>query len=180
MQRLNRQSYLDQLILFRDKQLIKVITGVRRCGKSTLLQIYQDYLRAQGVPSERIVSVNLEDYDFAALRDPDALHTYCKERLAAGEMTYIFIDEIQHCADFPAVIDSLFLRKDVDIYLTGSNAYMLSGEIATLLSGRYVEIGMLPLSFAEFVLATGSGGSLSEKYRAYIQNGSFPFALELR
>ena len=180
MQRLNRQEYLDRLILFRDKHLIKVVTGVRRCGKSTLLQIYEDYLRGQGVPEERIVAVNLEDYDFFPLRDPAALHAYIKDRLAPDAMTYVFIDEIQHCADFPQVIDSLYLRKNADIYLTGSNAYMLSGEIATLIAGRYVEIRMLPLSFREYVLATGGQNDLAKSYTAYLQGSSFPYALELR
>ena len=144
--RLERKEYLDKLIGFRDKQLIKVVTGVRRCGKSTLLEIYQDYLRTNGVKEEQIVAINLEDFDFFSLREPAALHAYIKERLVPGKMTYVFVDEIQHCAGFPAVIDSLYIRKNIDVYLTGSNAYMLSGEIATLISGRYVEIKILPLS----------------------------------
>ena len=179
-QRLERKEYLNKLIDFRDKQLIKVVTGVRRCGKSTLLEIYQDHLREKGVDDSQIVSVNLEDYDFFSLREPAALHAYIKDRLIPGKMTYVFVDEIQHCTDFPAVIDSLYIRKNVDLYLTGSNAYMLSSEIATLISGRYVEIRMLPLSFREYVLATGSEENLSAKYREYIQSSSFPYALELR
>lgn len=178
--RLERKEYLDKLIGFRDKQLIKVVTGVRRCGKSTLLEIYQDYLRANGVKEEQIIAVNLEDFDFFALREPAALHRYIKERLVPGEMTYVFVDEIQHCTDFPSVIDSLYIRKNVDVYLTGSNAYMLSSEIATLISGRYVEIKMLPLSFREYVLATGDNDNLGAKYRQYIQGSSFPYSLELK
>ena len=178
--RLERKEYLDKLIGFRDKQLIKVVTGVRRCGKSTLLEIYQDYLRANGVKEEQIIAVNLEDFDFFALREPAALHRYIKERLVPGKMTYVFVDEIQHCTDFPSVIDSLYIRKNVDVYLTGSNAYMLSGEIATLISGRYVEIKMLPLSFREYVLATGDNDNLGAKYREYIQGSSFPYSLELK
>ena len=180
LQRLDRKDYLDKLISFRDKQLIKVVTGVRRCGKSTLLEIYQDYLRANGVEENQIVSINLEDFDFFSLRDPAALHAYVKERLVPGKMTYVFVDEIQHCAEFPAVIDSLYIRKNVDVYLTGSNAYMLSSEIATLISGRYVEIKMLPLSFREYVLSTGNEDNLAAKYREYIQGSSFPYALELK
>lgn len=178
--RLERKEYLDKLIGFRDKQLIKVVTGVRRCGKSTLLEIYQDYLRANGVKEEQIIAVNLEDFDFFALREPAALHRYIKERLVPGKMTYVFVDEIQHCTDFPSVIDSLYIRKNVDVYLTGSNAYMLSSEIATLISGRYVEIKMLPLSFREYVLATGDNDNLGAKYRQYIQGSSFPYSLELK
>ena len=175
--RLERKEYLDKLIGFRDKQLIKVVTGVRRCGKSTLLEIYQDYLRANGVKEEQIIAVNLEDFDFFALREPAALHRYIKERLVPGKMTYVFV---QHCTDFPSVIDSLYIRKNVDVYLTGSNAYMLSGEIATLISGRYIEIKMLPLSFREYVLATGDNDNLGAKYREYIQGSSFPYSLELK
>ena len=178
--RLERKEYLDKLIGFRDKQLIKVVTGVRRCGKSTLLEIYQDYLRENGVKEEQIVAINLEDFDFFALREPAALHRYIKERLVPGKMTYVFVDEIQHCTDFPSVIDSLYIRKNVDVYLTGSNAYMLSSEIATLISGRYVEIKMLPLSFREYVLATGDNDNLGAKYREYIQGSSFPYSLELK
>ena len=178
--RLERKEYLDKLIGFRDKQLIKVVTGVRRCGKSTLLEIYQDYLRTNGVKEEQIIAINLEDFDFFALREPAALHRYIKERLVPGKMTYVFVDEIQHCTDFPSVIDSLYIRKNVDVYLTGSNAYMLSSEIATLISGRYVEIKMLPLSFREYVLATGDNDNLGAKYREYIQGSSFPYSLELK
>ena len=145
-----------------------------------MLEIYQDFLRTSGVEEKQIVAINLEDFDFFSLRDPAALHTYVKERLVPGTMTYVFVDEIQHCADFPAVIDSLYIRKNVDVYLTGSNAYMLSSEIATLLSGRYVEIKMLPLSFREYVLATGTGDNLAAKYREYIQGSSFPYALKLK
>ena len=178
--RLERKEYLDKLISFRDKQLIKVVTGVRRCGKSTLLEIYQDYLRANGVKDEQILAINLEDFDFFALREPVALHAYIKDRLVPGKMTYVFVDEIQHCTDFPSVIYSLYIRKNVDVYLTGSNAYMLSSEIATLISGRYVEIKMLPLSFREYELATGDNDSLAAKYREYVQGSSFPYALELK
>lgn len=178
--RLERKEYLDKLICFRDKQLIKVVTGVRRCGKSTLLEIFRDYLRTDGVDEKQIVSINLEDFDFFPLHEPAALHTYVRERIVPGKMTYVFIDEIQHCADFPAVIDSLFIRNNIDLYITGSNAYMLSGEIATLISGRYVEIKMLPLSFREYVLSSGSEDNLTAKYREYIQGSSFPYTLELQ
>ena len=177
--RINRDDYLNKLIAFQDKHIIKVITGVRRCGKSTLMAIFMDHLRAQGVADEQIIAVNFEDFDFYALRDPHALHNYLKERLQSGRMTYIFLDEVQRCEQFPDVVDSLTLRDNVDIYLTGSNATMLSSEIATLLSGRYVEIRMLPLSFKEFVDATNTHGNLPHAYRAYLETSSFPYALEL-
>ncbi len=179
IQRIERKQYLDKLIAFREKQLIKIITGVRRCGKSTLMEIYQDYLREQGVTAEQIVAVNLEDYDYYELRNPKALHSYLKERLVPGKTTYIFLDEIQHCEEFPRVVDSLYIKKGIDLYITGSNAYMLSSEIATLISGRYVEIKMLPLSFREYVDSTGNTNDLSRKYTSYLENSSFPYALEL-
>ena len=126
IQRIERKEYLDKLIAFRDKKIIKVVTGVRRCGKSTIMEIYQDYLREQGVTGEQIIAINLEDYDFYELRDPKKLHIYVKERLKENIMTYVFLDEIQHCEDFAGVIDSLHIKKNVDLYITGSNAYMLS------------------------------------------------------
>lgn len=177
--RIERKEYLDKLIAFKDKSIIKVITGVRRCGKSVLLELYIEYLLNQGVSEEQIVTINLEDYDYYELRDPAKLHSYVKERLKEDKMTYIFIDEVQHCEDFPRVIDSLFLKKNVDIYLTGSNAKLLSSEIATLISGRYVEISMLPLSFKEYSLTADASKSLSEKYLEYIEGSSFPYVLEL-
>ena len=179
VKRLERTEYLQKLIYFKDKQLIKVVTGVRRCGKSTLLEIFQDYLKANGTDASQILTINLENFDFFALHNPESLHTYIKKRLQPDKMTYIFIDEIQHCAEFPTVIDSLYIRNNVDIYVTGSNAYMLSGEIATLLSGRYVEIKMLPLSFKEYVKATDGANNLSQSYRNFIRHGAFPYTLAL-
>lgn len=178
--RIERKEYLDKLIAWKDRPVVKVITGVRRCGKSTLMEIYQDYLESQGIAREQLIAVNLEDYDFRSLREPDSLYGYIRDRLIPGKRMYVFLDEIQHCREFPDVVDSLHIKKDIDIYLTGSNAYMLSGEIATLLSGRYVEIRMLPLSFREYVSSTGSTEDLSRKYREYITAGAFPYVLELK
>lgn len=180
MRIIQREQYLSKLVAFRDKQIIKVVTGVRRCGKSTLMQIYQDYLKNNGVSDEQIIAINLEDFDFYELRDKAKLHAYIKERLVQDRQTYIFIDEVQQCEEFPIVIDSLYIKKNVDIYLTGSNAYMLSSEIATLLSGRYVEISMLPLSFKEYVTSTGDISDLSRKYNEYLESSSFPYLLELK
>lgn len=180
MRIIQREQYLSKLVAFRDKQIIKVVTGVRRCGKSTLMQIYQDYLKNNGVSDEQIIAINLEDFDFYELRDKAKLHAYIKERLVQDRQTYIFIDEVQQCEEFPIVIDSLYIKKNVDIYLTGSNAYMLSSEIATLLSGRYVEISMLPLSFKEYVMSTGDISDLSRKYNEYLESSSFPYVLELK
>lgn len=177
---LERKEYLNKLIAFKDKQLIKVVTGIRRCGKSTLLTIYQDWLRNQAVLDEQIITINFEDMDFEELTDYKALHTYLKSRLVKDKMTYIFLDEIQHVENFPRVIDSLYIKKNVDIYITGSNAYMLSSEIATLISGRYVQIEMLPLSFKEYMESTGSMNDRGIKYTEYLENSSFPYTLELK
>lgn len=178
--RVERKEYLDKLIAFKDKHIIKIVTGIRRCGKSTLMEIFQDFLKDQEVPDSRIVTVNFEDYDFYELRDPAKLHSYIKERLAVSEMTYVFLDEIQRVEDFPVVLDSLFIRKNVDLYVTGSNAFLLSSEIATLISGRYVEISMLPLSFKEYVSSTDETTGLSRKYLEYIETSSLPYVLELK
>ena len=179
MKRIERREYLSKLKKFRDKKLIKVVTGIRRCGKSTLMEIYRDWLITQGVSRGRIVFINFEDYDYFSLRDPQNLYSYVKERLSDTEMTYLFFDEIQHVKDFPDVINSLNLKPYTDIYLTGSNAYILSSELATLLSGRYVEIPMLPLSFREYVEAIGGQDNLQDSYNRYVTNSSFPYALEL-
>ena len=177
---IQRKEYLKKLIAFRDKQLIKVVTGVRRCGKSTLLKMYQEWLREQGVEASRIISINFEDIDYEELTDYRKLYDYLKEHLNSERMTYIFLDEIQNVADFPKVVDSLYIKNNVDIYMTGSNAYMLSSEIATLISGRYVQIEMLPFSFKEYMESTGSMNDRGVKYTEYLENSSFPQTLELK
>lgn len=180
MDRIERKEYLDKLIALKDKQLIKVITGVRRCGKSTIMEIFQDYLRGEGIPDNRIIAVNLEDYDFYELRDSQKLYRYIKEHMIQGKKLYVFLDEVQNIKDFPDVVNSLFIKKDIDLYLTGSNAYMLSSEIATFISGRYVEIKMLPLSFKEYVDVVDGRNHLEESYRQYIESSSLPYALDLK
>ncbi len=179
MKRIERQAYLQKLIAFKDKKLIKVITGIRRCGKSTIMEIYRDWLMARGVGQDQIVYLNFEDYDFFELRDPGKLYAYIKPLIQQDKMTYIFFDEIQHVKDFPDIINSLNLKPTADLYVTGSNAYMLSSEIATLLSGRYVEIAMLPLSFREYVEGIGGTDNLSQAYMEYVSKSSFPYTLEL-
>ena len=177
---INRSEYLNKLIAFKDKQLIKIVTGIRRCGKSTLLEIYQDWLKGQGVEDNQIISINFEDIDYEELTDYKKLYNHIKERLIPGKMTYIFLDEVHHVDDFPKVVDSLYIKKNVDVYITGSNAYMLSSEIATLISGRYVQIEMLPLSFKEYMESTGDTSERSIKYAEYLENSSFPYTLELK
>lgn len=176
---IQREEYLNKLIALKDKKIIKVVTGVRRCGKSKLLEMYRQWLIKQGVEEERIVSINFEDLDFEDLTDYKKLHTYLKERLVKDNMTYIFLDEIQNVEQFPKVVDSLYIKDNVDIYITDSNAHMLSSEIATLLSGRYIQIEMLPLSFKEYMISTGSMNDRGIKYVDYLQNSSFPYTLEL-
>ena len=146
-----RNEYLQQLIAWREKLLIKVITGVRRCGKSTLFSLYIKYLKEQGVLDRQIISINLENIENEHLLDYHALYHHIKKLLQTDVYTYVFIDEIQQCKGFEKAVDSLFVKDNVDLYITGSNAYVLSGELATLLSGRYVEIQMLPLSFREYL-----------------------------
>lgn len=179
MKRIERASYLNKLIAFKDKNLIKVITGIRRCGKSTIMEIYRDWLKEQGVSTDQIVYLNFEDYDNFELRNPKNLYAYIKPLLIEDKMNYLFFDEIQHVQDFPDIINSLNLKPNVDIYITGSNAYMLSSEIATLLSGRYIEIAMQPLSFKEYVDGTGEYDNLQKAYNDYITRSSFPYTLEL-
>lgn len=174
-----RNEYLNELIGFKDKRLIKIVTGIRRCGKSTLFELYQNYLLENGVAENQIISINFEDIDFEDLQDYKALYTYLKDRLLPDKMNYIFLDEIQNVEQYQKAVDSLFIKKNVDLYLTGSNAYLLSGEIATLLSGRYVKIQMLPLSFKEYVSAFSDKTDLSRKYTNYLIYSSFPYTLEL-
>ena len=177
---IQRTEYLKKLIAFKDKHLIKVVTGIRRCGKSTLLEIYQKWLREQGVNDSQIISINFEDIDYEELTDYKKLYTYIKERLTDGSMTYIFLDEVQNVDNFAKVADSLYIKKNVDLYITGSNAYMLSSEIATHISGRYVQIEMLPFSFKEYMESTGNMSERDIKYTEYLQNSSFPYTLELK
>lgn len=177
---IERKEYLNKLITWKDKQLIKIVTGVRRCGKSVLLKMYQDYLKNNGVKESQIVTINFEDLDYEELTNYKKLYNYLKEKLIPNKMTYIFLDEIQNVDQFLKVLDSLYIKDNVDIYVTGSNAYMLSSEIATMISGRYIQIEMLPLSFKEYMESTGNMNDGGIKYTEYLQNSSFPYALQLK
>ena len=172
-----RNDYLNFLIQSKDKQIIKVISGIRRCGKSTLFEIYKEYLLNNGTEQNQIISINFEDMDYEELQDYHRLYQYIKERLLTDKMNYIFLDEIQHVQNFEKAVDSLFIKKNVDLYITGSNAYFMSGELATFLSGRYIELRMLPLSFSEYCIGNTDNISVGEKYRLYIENSSFPYIL---
>lgn len=177
METIKRTAYLKQLMKWRDKHVIKVITGIRRCGKSTLLMQFQQLLREEKVSEKQIISVNLEDLEFENLKDYRELYRYTTARMVSGKMNYIFLDEIQSVEMFQKAIDSLFLKENADIYLTGSNAYLLSGEISTLLSGRYIEIEVLPFSMKEFQSTTNARGE--QLYRDYIGSSSFPYTINL-
>ncbi|MCL2630584.1 MAG: ATP-binding protein [Firmicutes bacterium] len=179
---IERKHYLNELISFKDDQIIKVITGIRRGGKSTLLfDIYADWLLENGVSEEQIIKVDLEPMEAKPLYNPDSLYKHITGKLLTGKMNYVFIDEVQNCEGFEHVVDSLYIKKNVDIYVTGSNARMLSGELATLISGRYVEIEVLPLSFKEFVEGTKKADeTLAQKYTQYIRFGAFPKVAEYK
>ncbi len=174
-----RPVYMEQLISFREKHIIKVVTGIRRCGKSTLFDLYCEYLLNNGVQEDQIIRFNLEDPDYHDIQDYMQLYHLVSDRLNPDKMNYIFIDEVQTVPDFQKAVDGLFIKSNCDVYITGSNAYMLSGELATLLSGRYVEIRMLPLSFKEYISALEDETDLQIKYQRYIQDGSFPYILQL-
>ena len=169
-----RHEYLDQLKKWKDKSVIKVITGIRRCGKSTLLELYREYLKTQGVTDDQIISINFEELEYEELLDYKSLYNFIKEKLHATKTTYIFLDEIQQVENFQKAVDSLYVKKNVDVYITGSNAYLLSGELATLLSGRYIEINMLPLSFSEFYEMRPNSDK-DALLAEYMQNGGFPY-----
>ena len=177
-QKIPREEYLERLRNLKHKKLIKIVTGIRRCGKSTVLEMFRDELLNNGVEENQIIFINFEDYENKSLRNTDSLYDYIKQRLTS-KMNYIFLDEVQRVEDFPEVVDSLYIKDNVDLYLTGSNSSLLSSEIATLISGRYVEIKMLPFSFKEFVRATNQSEHFSLAYRQYIETSSFPYVLEL-
>ncbi|MEG0794521.1 MAG: ATP-binding protein [Bacilli bacterium] len=175
---IERYEYLDFLKKLRDKQIIKVITGVRRCGKSTILEQYRNFLLKSGVKKENIISINFEDVINKNLLDWETLHNYILENAKENEMNYIFLDEIQMVDKFERCINSLLLKKYLDIYITGSNSYMLSGELATYLTGRYMELHVLPLSFKEYISFYGETDKL-EKYNNYREYGGFPYLIYL-
>ena len=190
MIRIDRKEYLDFLVKSKDRQIIKVVSGVRRCGKSTLFEIYKDFLLENGVDKNQIISINFEDMDYEELTDYKKLYEYIKSKMIEDKRNYIFLDEIQHVDKFEKVVDSLFIKENTDLYITGSNAYFMSSELATLLSGRYIELKMLPLSFKEYYQAKLEYEKLEQKenrisktliqyYNEYIVNSSFPYTLQL-
>ena len=172
---IQRNEYLNELIKWKHDDLIKVVTGIRRCGKSTLLKLFAEHLKSEGVSEEQIIFINFEDLKNENLQDYKSLYNYVTQRLCKDKWTYILLDEIQNVKDFQKTVDSLYVQKNVDIYITGSNAYMLSGELATLLSGRYIEISMLPFSFKEYMQV--SNLSKEDSFNRFLKFGSFPYSI---
>ena len=169
---IERTEYLDELKRWKDKDLIKVVTGIRRCGKSTLFELFIKYLKNEGIKDDHIISINLEspDYTFECYKE---LYNYVKEKIVDNEKYYVFLDEVQVVDSFQKAVDGLYIKKNIDVYITGSNAYLLSGELATLLSGRYVEIKMLPLSFKEYITAFDDKNYV-QLFLNYMKNGGMP------
>ena len=173
-----REEYINKLNLYKDKQITKVITGIRRSGKSTILNEFKKELIDKGVLEKNIISINFEDNDNRELLDFQKLHNYIIEKADKNSMNYVFLDEIQNVNEFQKCINSLLLRDYLDIYITGSNSYMLSGELATYLTGRYIQIHVLPLSFKEYLSYYGKEDEL-KKYNEYSMYGGFPYLINL-
>lgn len=174
---IQRDEYLNELKKWKDKNLIKVITGMRRCGKSTLFELFINYLKETGINDKQIIHINLEDadYDFENYK---SLYDYISKKIDKTKQYYVFLDEVQNVPQFQKAVDSLYIKKNVDVYITGSNAYLLSGELATLLSGRYIEIKMLPLSFKEYVTAFDMADH-QRLFLDYMKNGGMPGNIDI-
>lgn len=182
----NRKEYLSKLLAYKDKDLIKVVSGLRRSGKSTLFELYRQTLVEMGVPASQIVFLNFEEFELRKfLNDLDSLYAHIIGNLDLSKPSYVFLDEIQNVNEFERLVDGLFVKPNIDVYITGSNAFLLSGELATLLSGRYIEISILPFSFKEYLTARDI--DTSNKYLNYealffdyINETSLPKGVELR
>lgn len=178
MEKIRRTKYIEELKKWKDKNLIKVVTGIRRCGKSTLFELYIEYLKEMKIDDKHIISINLEsiDYDFKNYRE---LYNYVMSKIKDNKKYYVFLDEVQNIEEFQKAVDSLYIKDNIDIYITGSNAFLLSGELATLLTGRYVEIKMLPLSFKEYILAYENNNNYQSLFLEYMKNGGMPGILSI-
>ena len=177
---IKRDAYLSQLIQLKDEHLIKVITGIRRCGKSTLMTQFQDWLRQSGVPHENIVSLNFEERENAVFTDWQAVYDHIMKELPDDGSRYVFLDEVQAIPSFEKLVDALFVKQGIDLYITGSNAYLLSSELGTLLSGRYISINMHPFSFAEYVASFPEEQNTDRLFRQYMNNSCFPQAVNMQ
>ena len=173
MNMIKRIEYLEELKRWKDKDLIKVVTGIRRCGKSTLFELFIEYLKEENIADNHIISINLEslEYNFSGYKE---LYDYVMEKVKDDKKYYVFLDEVQNIEKFQKAVDGLYIKKNIDIYITGSNAFLLSGELATLLTGRYVEIKMLPLSFKEYISAFPDNNNYQMLFLEYMKNGGMP------
>lgn len=174
---IKRKEYLKQLLSWKDQNIIKVLTGIRRCGKSTILKLYQEYLLNNGIDPSQIISINFEELEYEDLQDYKKLYQYIKDRLVENKMMYIFLDEIQNVPSYEKVVDSLHVKENIDIYITGSNSYIFSGQLASYLSGRYIEIPVLPLSFKEVY---NPQTDKEEAFQKYIKTGGFPYIHQIQ
>jgi predicted ATPase (AAA+ superfamily) len=174
-----RQEYLNQLRLLKDQKVIKVITGIRRSGKSTLLELFREDLKKQNIAKEQIQFFNFEEEKNVDLRDWRKLHQTIEEKLVQNKMNYIFLDEIQKVDHFEELVNSLFVKKNVDLYITGSNAFLLSSELATLLTGRYISIHLLPFSFKEYTEMYPDETNYDRLFEKYLNSSSFPEVVRL-
>lgn len=174
---IERKEYLKQLLSWKDQNIIKVLTGIRRCGKSTILKLYQEYLLNNGIDPSQIISINFEELEYEDLQNYKKLYQYIKDRLVENKMMYIFLDEIQNVPSYEKVVDSLHVKENIDIYITGSNSYIFSGQLATYLSGRYIEIPVLPLSFKEVY---NPQTNKEEAFQKYIKTGGFPYIHQIQ
>lgn len=173
---IQRETYLNQLKAFQDQPLIKVITGMRRSGKSTLLKLFAEDLLSQGIHKDQLLQMNFESMEFDQIRDYHALYTWIKDRMTGKSHVYLMLDEVQQVEHWEKAVNSLFMEGNSDIYLTGSNASLLSSEISTLLSGRYVEIQVLPLSFQEYLqfLPAPKAENKDLAFQQYLKYGGLP------
>ena len=174
-----RTSYLNQLIQLRDQDLIKVVTGIRRCGKSTLLQAFKQHLLSTGVAMEAIIFLNFEERENARFASWEEVYDHIVATLVQTKKRYVFLDEVQQVPHFEKLVDALYVKKDIDLYITGSNAYLLSSELSTLLSGRYIAINLHPFSFAEYVSAFPNENDKGRLFRHYMNGSCFPEAVTL-
>ena len=174
-----RTSYFNQLLQLRDQDLIKVVTGIRRCGKSTLLHAFKQHLVTDGVAADAICFLNFEERDNAHFQSWEQVYDFIIGNLSAAAKRYVFLDEVQLIPQFEKLVDALYVKKDIDLYITGSNAYLLSSELSTMLSGRYIAINLHPFSFAEYVTAFPEVSDMGKLFRQYMNGSCFPESVTL-
>ena len=174
-----RTSYFNQLLQLRDQDLIKVVTGIRRCGKSTLLHAFKQHLVTDGVAADAICFLNFEERENAHFQSWEQVYDFIIDNLSAAAKRYVFLDEVQLIPQFEKLVDALYVKKDIDLYITGSNAYLLSSELSTMLSGRYIAINLHPFSFAEYVTAFPELSDMGKLFRQYMNGSCFPESVTL-